>query len=246
LDERAAGDTEEQEGEDRRQRDRRCPVHPAPQGEVTRMVHDASTQRRSWEREYANPNPLWKGPSRDELPSLEGKRVLELGCGNGKTAAALVRTAEETVAVDFSRRGLEACRRALTAPNLLLVEADVRNLPFADASFDLVVAFHVLGHLLEDDRCLAVEEVHRVLRPRGELLIRVFSANDMRCGSGEPIEPGTYVKGTGIPCHYFSGAELSELFRDFHPMALDEERAEKRYNGAVRLRAEWVGAYTRP
>jgi ubiquinone/menaquinone biosynthesis C-methylase UbiE len=210
------------------------------------MSRPASTQRGSWDREYSKPDPLWKGPSRDDLPPLKGKRVLELGCGNGKTAAALVRTAEEIVAVDFSRRGLEACRRTLAAPNLLLVEADVRNLPFVDASFDQVVAFHVLGHLLKEERQAAVEEVRRVLRPGGGLLIRVFSAQDMRCGSGTRIEPGTYVKGTGIPCHYFDAAELDDLFKDLRKCSLDEAISEKRYDGADRLRAEWVGEYQRP
>lgn len=210
------------------------------------MAHPASTQRGSWDREYSKPDPLWKGPSRDDLPLLKGKRVLELGCGNGKTAAALVRSTEEIVAVDFSRRGLEACRRTLTAPNLLLVEADVRNLPFADASFDQVVAFHVLGHLSKEERRAAVDEVRRVLRPGGGLLVRAFSVNDMRCGSGARTEPGTYVKGTGILCHYFDAAELEDLFRDFRRDALEEVRSEKRYDGADRLRAEWVGAYQKP
>ncbi len=210
------------------------------------MVHRSSTQRGSWDQEYSKPDPLWKGPSRDDLPPLKGMRVLELGCGNGKTAAALVRSAEEIVAVDFSRRGLEACRRTLTAPNLLLVEADVRNLPFADASFDQVVAFHVLGHLLKEERRAAADEVRRVLRPGGGLLVRVFSVNDMRCGSGTRIEQGTFVKGTGIPCHYFDAAELDDLFRELRKDALDEVRSEKRYDGADRLRAEWAGAYQRP
>ncbi len=177
------------------------------------------------------------------MPSLKGKRVLELGCGNGKTAAALVRSGEEIVAVDYSRKGLEACRRGLTYNNLLLVEADVRNLPFTDATFDQVVAFHVLGHLLKDERRGAVEGIIRVLRPGGGLLIKVFSSNDMRCGSGERTEPGTYVKGTGISCHYFDAAELTDLFQDLHTVVQEEVRVEKRYDGENRVRAEWVGAY---
>jgi ubiquinone/menaquinone biosynthesis C-methylase UbiE len=177
---------------------------------------------------------------------VQGKRVLELGCGNGKTAAALLRAAGEVVAIDFSRRGLEACRRTLPDPNLLLVEADVRHLPFAEAAFDQVVAFHVLGHLLENERQAMVEEVRRVLRPGGVLMVRVFSSNDMRCGGGARIEPGTYLKGTGISCHYFDGAELTDLFRDLKVMAQDEIRVEKRYDGAAQVRAEWVGTYRRP
>jgi ubiquinone/menaquinone biosynthesis C-methylase UbiE len=210
------------------------------------MVNPDRTQKEAWDREYAKPDPLWKGPSRDGTPSVQGKRVLEMGCGNGKTTAALVRSAETVVAIDYSRKGLEACHRTLTAPNLLLMEADVRYLPFIDASFDQVVAFHILGHLLKDGRKRAVEEAYRVLRPGGELFVRMFSHQDMRCGSGKSLEVGTFAKGTGIPCHYFDADELSDLFRDFRTVVQDEIRTEKRYDGIAMFRAEWVGSYRRP
>jgi SAM-dependent methyltransferase len=201
------------------------------------------SQRDAWEREYSKPDPMWKGPARDIVPTLHDQTVLELGCGNGKTAAALVRAGAEVVAVDFSRRGLRACSGAVPSPRLALIEADIRHLPFADHIFDTVVAFHVLGHLLEGERGRAVEEIERVLRPGGTVLVRVFARDDMRSGKGERVEEGTYVKGTGIPCHFFTAEELDSLFQGFRALSQEEVRVTKRYDGKDMVRAEWAASY---
>jgi len=171
--------------------------------------------------------------------------VLELGCGNGKTAAGLVRTASAVVALDLSRKGLCACRGAVASPNLSLVEGDAVRLPFVDGSFDHVVAFHVLGHLRADERAQAVEEVFRVLRPGGTALVRAFSLQDLRCGAGRAIEEGTFVRGNGIPCHFFAEGELARLFFRFRTIAMDEVKVPKRYDGRDMVRAEWAGTFAK-
>lgn len=51
------------------------------------------------------------------------------------------------------------------------VVADIRDLPFPGASFDLLLCNHVLEHIVEDDRAIA--ELHRVLRPGGTALVTV-------------------------------------------------------------------------
>ncbi len=199
----------------------------------------------SWDREYAAAHPMWKGPARGIGPKLEG-RVLELGCGNGKTAAGLVRDAASVVALDFSRKGLEACRVAVPSPKLDLVLGDLCCLPLADRSFDHVVASHVLGHLLEDERAEALREIARVLIPGGTLLIRAFSVRDMRYGQGQEVERNTFQRGTGIRNHFFERDELRNLTSGFEEISLEEIMASKRYDGAERTRAEWVGSYRVP
>lgn len=51
------------------------------------------------------------------------------------------------------------------------VALDLRRLPFSDGSYDLVLASHVLEHIVEDDAALA--EIHRVLRPGGQAILPV-------------------------------------------------------------------------
>jgi SAM-dependent methyltransferase len=97
-----------------------------------------------------------------------GGRVLDLGCGPGVyVAASAAREARRRhVGVDLSVGMLtEARGRAAGVP---VVCADAIGLPFAGASFDGVLANHMLYHVREIGR--AVAEVRRVLRPGGTFL----------------------------------------------------------------------------
>jgi len=206
------------------------------------LLQGIMDQRRSWNDNYSRPDPMWKGPSILSYPVLSGT-VLELGCGNGKTVAALVRSAERVVGLDFSRQGLDRCRASVRSTKLDLVEGDVRDLPFSDQCFDHVVAVHVLGHLRAKEMEQAVREILRVMVPGGTVMIRTFSCQDMRAGKGEEVEPGTYIRGNGILTHYFSHAEIAELMSDFLEVSLEEVVQKKRYRGSEHVRAEWEGVY---
>lgn len=196
----------------------------------------------AWDREYSKPDPLWKGPPQADVSVSQGARVLELGCGNGKAIAALAKNASEVVAVDISRVALRACGAAVPS-KVSLARADVLYLPFADRSFGEVAAFHVLEHISQHDRPLAVEEVRRVLVPGGIVHVRAFSTRDMRCGKGEEIEPMTFMRGNGIPYHYFTADELRSLFNGFEEVEMREATSPKRFDGKDYLRAELVAKY---
>lgn len=90
------------------------------------------------------------------------QRVLDAGCGNGGLAALL--TAPEVVCVDQSEAAVEAARtRGLEA-----LQADIQDLPFEDASFDVVMCNWALYHLPDLDRGLS--EIGRVLHPGGRFV----------------------------------------------------------------------------
>lgn len=104
------------------------------------------------------------------LPSLEGKRVLDAGCGTGRAArrawelgAALV------VGVDFARRMLS---RARQHGHRLLAQADLGALPLPDACFDVVISAFVLEHV--PDFARAVRELSRVTAPDGVVVLSDF------------------------------------------------------------------------
>lgn len=102
-----------------------------------------------------------------ERGKKEGRLALDLGCGTGLNLDHLSRYAQP-VGSDFSEEALGFC---LERGHRLLCKADAAELPFPDGSFSLVTALDVIEHL--DDDLLALQELRRILRPGGLLIISV-------------------------------------------------------------------------
>lgn len=169
---------------------------------------------KAWERNYRQRGVLWQGAATG-IPSFSpGTRVLEAGCGNGKTLATLSQNGCHMTGCDISASALLLAHTAV--PDARLVQADVRCLPFLDATFDAVIAVHITGALGEEDRYRTAEEFRRVLVPGGTLFFREFSVGDFRCGKGKPIEENSYLRGDGVMTHYFTVNDVRDLFPDDH------------------------------
>jgi len=106
-------------------------------------------------------------------------RVLDIGCGNGFHTLRAAGRCRYVVGFDLDERQLrvaEDLRRCRRVRNVLFLKASAQSpLPFPDATFDRVLFLDVLEHLVDRDR--ALEEVYRVLRPGGTLLLSVPNAN---------------------------------------------------------------------
>ncbi|HEV7474493.1 MAG TPA: class I SAM-dependent methyltransferase [Pyrinomonadaceae bacterium] len=105
-------------------------------------------------------------------------RILDYGCGYGRTLAALSRAGfMNLVGVDFSARMLARARVEVLGRGL--IRNDGRGLPFRNDSFDVVLLFAVLTCIPDDDeQRQLVTEVHRVLRPGGILYVSDLLIND--------------------------------------------------------------------
>ncbi|WP_051293598.1 glycosyltransferase [Pseudoduganella violaceinigra] len=104
------------------------------------------------------------------LEMVAGKVVLDVACGEGYGSAMLSQSAATVTGVDISA---EAVRHAANTyrlrDNLRYQQGSATALPFADASFDVVVSFETIEHLAEQEEMLA--EIRRVLRPEGFVVI---------------------------------------------------------------------------
>jgi SAM-dependent methyltransferase len=98
-----------------------------------------------------------------------GRRTLDLGCGEGRLSRDLKRLGHDVVGVDVTPAMLAAA--AELDPAIATHLADAAALPFADATFDLAVAFMSLQDV-EDFRG-AIGEAARVLEPGGRLCIAI-------------------------------------------------------------------------
>lgn len=100
--------------------------------------------------------------------SLNGSKIFDFGCGSGYLMGELQKTGYDGYGVDFEK---EAIEHGLSSgiKNLTLGSGDKIERP--DKSFDMVTAFDVLEHL-ENERPV-VEELARVLKPGGKMIITV-------------------------------------------------------------------------
>jgi SAM-dependent methyltransferase len=107
------------------------------------------------------------------LELRDGDGVLDVGCGMGFSLMAMSKLRDVTLTgIDSDPERLAWAQREGVPAEF--VHADAERLPFADDSFDKVLASEVLEHLTDD--CAALVEMARVLRPGGVLAISVPNA----------------------------------------------------------------------
>lgn len=118
-----------------------------------------------------------------------GRRVLDAGCGTGYGTQMIADSgATSTVGVDISEAALGAASERIDE-RVRLEQGDLCDLPFADASFDLVVCFEAIEHVIDPER--ALDELRRVLSGTGILVIS--SPNRREYPAGNPHHAHEYV-----------------------------------------------------
>ena len=201
--------------------------------------------RESWERQYQISGNIWAGIV--DLPKLPaGTRVLEAGCGNGKTLLAMQGKGLDIFAFDFSRTAAALAKKNLTArmSGEVLV-GDASRLMFAAETFDVIFARHIIGHSLKETRDAIVAEFNRVLKTGGVLYFTEFEAADMKACGDIVSEPRTYMKKNGIMTHFFTEDEVRELFCDigFECVSLQTHGWDLKVRGVRYPRAEVNGIF---
>jgi ubiquinone/menaquinone biosynthesis C-methylase UbiE len=119
----------------------------------------------------------------DQLKASPQARVLELGCGSGllwSENAARIPPGWEITLSDFSPGMIAEAQRSLASAtrSFAFERVDAQAIPFADASFDMVIANHMLYHV--PDRPQTLAEVRRVLRPGGHFYATTVGETHLR------------------------------------------------------------------
>lgn len=198
-----------------------------------------------WENIYARDGRIFTEP----IPAFNSisqkfnqnqcRRILDLGCGNGRHVVALMNLGFETVGLDISSSGLILSREWLENEKMPanLVCGDMRHsLPFKENRFDGLISTQVIHHSLLSEIRLTISEIWRVMTDGGIAFVTVAGKKHADTPYNE-IEPGTFIplEGSekGLPHHIFTE---DELYREFELFQIQE--ISLRDKG--RVRAIWL------
>src|SRR5207302_98463 len=135
-----------------------------------------------------------------ELPGWREKEILDVGCGTGAILKQLGNP-EKNVGIDLAPEAITFCReRGLNNVR----QGDICALPFADASFDAVICSSVLYHQWVANLAGAIREMHRVLRPRGVLVVNVPAFPFLHSAHDEAV----------MTARRFKKAEIRQLLKE--------------------------------
>lgn len=155
----------------------------------------------------ANVPDYWKTFFEGLVPH-ENWKVLDLGCGGGRNSSMLVSMGFKVNACDLHQGMVDATRKRISSfigednANLAVVQANMRELPYDNASFDIVLSngiYHNTSTIKEFER--AIDETARVLKKDGRLCMNVFT--------GEIIHPNLIAQAE--PCLYVTPDDLDMI-----------------------------------
>jgi len=140
----------------------------------------------------------------EELLSLNGKKILELGCGKADITRLIATTGvgRQVTATEVDEIQHSRNLRIGDLPNVNFIKAGSESIPFDDETFDIVLMFKSFHHVPKDLMGTALKEVERILKPGGMVYI------------SEPVFAGPY----------------NEILRLFH----DEELVRKAAFDAIK------------
>jgi SAM-dependent methyltransferase len=150
------------------------PDGPAASGSTEATLRSFGFEWTTFARVQPEDEAFWRRYT--ELLPLDELRdavALDAGCGNGRFSLFTSRYVAALVALDGSDAVHAAARNLAGEARVLVVRADLRAVPFADASLDLVTCLGVVHHL--DDPRAGFDALARLVAPRGRFLLYVYS-----------------------------------------------------------------------
>ena len=177
----------------------------------------------------------------EALDLRAGERVLDVAAGNGNATLAAARRGCDVVSTDYVGALLDRGRARASAEGLavLFKEADAENLPYADASFDVVLS--TFGVMFTPDQQRAADELARVCRPDGKIGLANWTPSGY---IGELFKLiGSYVPppaGVKPPSLWGTEERLRELF-GAHIATIGAER--KNFVFRYRTPQHWIDTF---
>jgi ubiquinone/menaquinone biosynthesis C-methylase UbiE len=181
---------------------------------------------------------------REEIESLEfsyglheythfiGKKVLDVGCGNGYVLSKYAHEGAEVYGVDLTATAVDLCHHRFELLGLQgnFYQANAEELPFKDQSFECICSMGVLHHTPNPEKAIA--EIFRILKPGGRLIVMFYYRDSalyrlryplMSLLTGKTVQQlVNEADGVGNPKgDIYSKNELRHLLRDFEQLEME-------------------------
>jgi SAM-dependent methyltransferase len=134
---------------------------------------------------------------------MKGKKVLEAGCGSGVISAEVAASGADAYLIDISKEALAVAKTSFSSRNVCgtFVQGDILDLPFGEATFDIVWNAGVMEHFEGKLQESAIESIARTLKTGG--LFVTFNPYEKalfyRIGKRAAERKGTWPYGPEIP-----------------------------------------------
>lgn len=110
-----------------------------------------------------------------EYTQQNKKKLLDIGCGTGKYGQALIHKGFDVVGIDKSPSQISEAKKVINAQ-----EGNAIDLPYKSESFDVCIMIMMIHHMNQKERALAFDEIYRVLKKDGVLIIKTASHEDLK------------------------------------------------------------------
>jgi len=133
-----------------------------------------------WKKVLDNIPTSYKSWFEDEKKFLhkhitKNAQILEVGCGDGRSIKDVLDITKNIAAIDHDLKAVDdAINNFKNYPSIKIVLADAKNIPFKDETFDFILCLTTFANFA-DNKYKILEEMKRVLKKDGKIIISVFS-----------------------------------------------------------------------
>lgn len=194
-------------------------------------------QKPVWDRKHSageheslrhSPSPLAK---LSEPLLRKHSFILELGCGVGRDAEFFAEKGHRIIATDASEIVIEQDKQHFpTLSNSFEVLDMLEALPYRKESFDVVYANLSLHYYSDENTRRMIEDIARVLKPKGLLVFACKSVDDFHHGNGDEVEKNIFVSEKGHVRHLFSEEYARSILENTYQIEMLDVVYEE-YNG---------------
>ncbi|MFH1586264.1 MAG: class I SAM-dependent methyltransferase [Candidatus Diapherotrites archaeon] len=155
-----------------------------------------------WHREKSY-SYIWKNQIGKFVKYLDGKKILDAGCGGGRDVPEFMERGFDVDGIDYSTKAIKYDKEKYPEANFY--EGDIRKMEFPDKSYDGVWACASIANLDKEDAHIALAEFRRILKDNGILFVSI------KLGEGErkvPDQAGERFYS------FYSPEEIEEFIED--------------------------------